>query len=114
MTGDMGFVGTETKKVCERDGIKVIGYDLMNGFDIRDAAQLAAIINHWKPDRILHLAAIARFSDADADPMLANDTNVIGSINVAAAAGANHRSEENTSELQSQSNLGCRLLLEKK
>lgn len=90
MTGDMGFVGTETKKVCERDGIKVIGYDLMNGFDIRDAAQLAAIINHWKPDRILHLAAIARFSDADADPMLANDTNVIGSINVAAAAGANH------------------------
>src|SRR3990167_540482 len=90
MTGDMGFVGTETKKVCERDGIKVIGYDLMNVFDIRDAAQLAAIINHWKPDRILHLAAIARFSDADADPMLANDTNVIGSINVAAAAGANH------------------------
>src|SRR2546427_2778353 len=30
------------------------------------------------------------------------------------AAGANPRSEEHTSELQSQSNLVCRLLLEKK
>src|SRR2546430_13034504 len=29
-------------------------------------------------------------------------------------AGADHRSEEHTSELQSQSNLVCRLLLEKK
>src|SRR2546427_12699830 len=31
-----------------------------------------------------------------------------------ALAGASHRSEEHTSELQSQSNLVCRLLLEKK
>src|SRR2546430_6815025 len=30
------------------------------------------------------------------------------------AAGSQHRSEEHTSELQSQSNLVCRLLLEKK
>src|SRR2546430_7237909 len=32
----------------------------------------------------------------------------------AGAARSNHRSEEHTSELQSQSNLVCRLLLEKK
>src|SRR2546430_12487362 len=31
-----------------------------------------------------------------------------------AAVRRGHRSEEHTSELQSQSNLGCRLLLEKK
>ena len=90
MTGDMGFVGTETKKVCEREGIEVIGYDLMNGFDIRDLNQLDAVMDEKKPDRILHLAAIARFADADADPLLANDTNVIGSINVASVASDNH------------------------
>src|SRR2546430_4950168 len=33
---------------------------------------------------------------------------------VAGDAGHDHRSEEHTSELQSQSNLVCRLLLEKK
>src|SRR2546430_6448428 len=36
-----------------------------------------------------------------------------GDINIA-GSGANERSEEHTSELQSQSNLVCRLLLEKK
>src|SRR2546430_14424066 len=36
------------------------------------------------------------------------------SVRVASAAGVGYRSEEHTSELQSQSNLVCRLLLEKK
>src|SRR2546430_7545955 len=35
-------------------------------------------------------------------------------FHAAQAGGANKRSEEHTSELQSQSNLVCRLLLEKK
>src|SRR2546427_4461987 len=38
----------------------------------------------------------------------------IGSVGEITAASANARSEEHTSELQSQSNLVCRLLLEKK
>src|SRR5688572_31805346 len=37
-----------------------------------------------------------------------------GKDSVELAAGTIHRSEEHTSELQSQSNLVCRLLLEKK
>src|SRR5438270_5214034 len=47
---------------------------------------------------------------APAPPILEFDAagNLIG------GAGAQHRSEEHTSELQSQSNLVCRLLLEKK
>ena len=90
MTGDMGFVGTETKKVCERERIEVIGYDLMNGFDIRDEIQLAEVVKWNKPDRILHLAAIARFADADNDPLLAHETNVMGSMNVASIADTNH------------------------
>jgi nucleoside-diphosphate-sugar epimerase len=43
-----------------------------------------------RPDRILHLAAIARFADADANPMLAHETNVLGTKNVAAVATRLH------------------------
>src|SRR5256886_10930493 len=40
--------------------------------------------------------------------------DVVGFRDVVQRRGAVHRSEEHTSELQSQSNLVCRLLLEKK
>src|SRR2546430_12015656 len=39
---------------------------------------------------------------------------VFSGVSFVVAAGAKRRSEEHTSELQSQSNLVCRLLLEKK
>lgn len=80
ITGDRGFVGTETKKLLSEH--EVIGYDIMDGFDIRDATQLEGVVKTTQPDRILHLAAVARFADADKDSKLANDTNVIGTANV--------------------------------
>jgi nucleoside-diphosphate-sugar epimerase len=107
ITGDKGFVGSETRRFIESmetpvqlSGLtsytsaskahvkdhEIIGYDLMDGFDIRDAAQLDSVISAEKPDRILHLAAIARFADADADPQLAFETNVMGTRNVAKVA----------------------------
>lgn len=110
ITGNRGFVGSETQKLLESvqkkvetgdmnygkpvliDGPahQVIGYDLMDGFDIRDAQQLDAVVSQEKPDRILHLAAVARFSDADKDPKLAHDTNVLGTMNVAYVAKKHH------------------------
>src|SRR5438270_10664108 len=51
-------------------------------------------------------------SEVDADQVA---THVLPSCNqLPSTAGPNLRSEEHTSELQSQSNLVCRLLLEKK
>lgn len=90
ITGNRGFVGTETQKLLEAEGHEVVGYDLMDGFDIRDRAQLDRVINRAVPDRILHLAAIARFADADANPMLTHTTNVLGTKNVADAAEEYH------------------------
>lgn len=90
ITGHLGFVGTETKKYIEKQGHQVIGYDLMNGQDIRDIEQLEAAIKYYNPDRILHLAAIARFADADKDPQLAFETNVIGTKNIAHLAKKYH------------------------
>ncbi len=106
ITGNRGFVGTETKRLLKQyhylmgevthiDDIpekkfnvlthpayEVIGFDIMDGCDVRDYPQLEKFIEENKPDRVLHLAAIARFSDADADPKLAFETNVMGTRNV--------------------------------
>jgi len=92
ITGDRGFVGVETKKYIEKHhkDWTVIGYDIMDGYDIRDPKQLDAVVSATNPDRILHLAAIARFSEADANPKLAHDTNVMGTMNVAAVASKYH------------------------
>lgn len=80
ITGDKGFVGTETKKLLTN--CDVIGYDLLDGLDIRDKSQFYEFCLEHKPDRVLHLAAIARFSDADKDPKLTFETNQLGTKNV--------------------------------
>lgn len=89
ITGDKGFVGTETKKYIG-DKAEIVGYDIMDGYDIRDAQQLEAVVQATKPDRILHLAAIARFAEADKNPRLAFETNYLGTRNVALVAGKHH------------------------
>ena len=96
ITGDQGFVGTATKRFIDpkfddwenfhHGPHQIIGFDAMCGQDIRDAHAFGTFVQQHKPDRILHLAAIARFSDADADPLLAHETNVIGTRNVAQVA----------------------------
>lgn len=90
ITGNLGFVGSATQKLLESRGHEVVGFDIMEGRDIRDGRQLASVVQSEKPDRILHLAAIARFADADANPKLANETNVFGTKNVAEVAEQFH------------------------
>lgn len=90
VTGSEGFVGKGTVEELKKRGHEVFGYDLMLGYDIRDHAQLLEVCQQWKPDRILHLAAIARFADCDNDPVLANETNIGGTINVVSVARKLH------------------------
>ena len=90
ITGNKGFVGTETQRLLEEKGHTVIGYDLMDGYDIRDGEQLEGAVIDTEPDRILHLAAIARFAEADKDPKLAYETNIVGTKNVADVAKRQH------------------------
>mgnify|MGYP003393022255 CR=1 FL=1 len=90
LTGNLGFVGSETQRLLEKEAHTVIGFDLMDGFDIRDSSEVEKVILREEPDRILHLAAIARFSDADKDPKLAFETNVVGTSNIAYMAKKYH------------------------
>lgn len=103
ITGDKGFVGTETGNYIASKAIEgqdkqsllvpryeVFGFDLMDGRDIRDINQLDELVRDGKIERILHLAAIARFSEADADPVRAHSTNVTGTYNVSKVASKYH------------------------
>ena len=90
VTGNLGFVGTETTKSFQANKVDVIGYDIMSNQDIRDGVRLETCIQQTRPDRILHLAAVARFADADKNPHLAHETNVIGTMNVSRLAAKYH------------------------
>jgi UDP-N-acetylglucosamine 4-epimerase len=81
-TGNLGFVGSETTKLLEKEGHEIIGYDIMNGKDIRNYQKFYNICYNTRPDRILHLAAIARFAEADSNPIITHETNVLGTQNV--------------------------------
>lgn len=89
-TGSGGFVGSATKLELQAAGHEVVSFDLMSGFDIRDEEQLFEVCETEKPDRILHLAAIARFAEADKDPKLCYEINVEGTKNVANVAKTLH------------------------
>lgn len=90
ITGDLGFVGTATKGLFDKKEIGYRGFDIMDAEDIRDLDFLRNFLRRFmvanKPGRILHLAAVARFSDADKDPILTHETNVLGTQNVVQAA----------------------------
>lgn len=90
ITGNKGFVGSATEKLLIKEGHVVYGFDIMFGGDIRDYNQFDRVCEEVKPDRILHLAAIARFAEADKDPQLAHETNVSGTVNVVLVARRQH------------------------
>jgi UDP-glucose 4-epimerase len=91
ITGAGGFVGSETTKVLMEQGQSVVPFDIMNsGQDIRSVDTLELAVEMYHPERILHLAAIARFAEADVDPIRAIETNVIGTMNVVRVANKYH------------------------
>ncbi len=89
VTGSEGFVGKETCELLRKNGHEIIHCDLMLGGDIRDKELLKKIRENGV-QRILHLAAIARFADADRDPKLAVETNVLGTKNIVEIAKKLH------------------------
>ena len=88
VTGARGFIGNETVKLLGRN--HTVSFDLMDGRDARDKEQLRERIAYFEVDRILHLAAIARFEDANRNPVLAWEINVGGTKNVVDVAKEQH------------------------
>ena len=80
LTGGSGFVGSHTIKALKEKGYEVLNYDIAEGYDLLNYEQLKSVID--KGDKVLHEAAIARFADADKDPLLTYQVNVKGTENV--------------------------------
>lgn len=85
VTGSSGFVGRATVPALRALGHQVATFDIADGQDLTDRGEVMEFAS-FGPDAILHLAAIARFAEADADPLLALNVNVRGTENVVALA----------------------------
>ena len=91
VTGSEGFVGKETMKFLEAQGVHCVGFDVMNGWqDLGDPSTIEQAITANQINRILHLAAIARFADADRDPLKAFEVNCLGTANISRIASKYH------------------------
>ncbi len=85
ITGNRGFVGAATQRMLEARGHEVIGFDIADGCSVL-TMEIMRVVKAHQPDRILHLAAVARFADADKDPVTAFEVNTQGTKNVAECA----------------------------
>jgi len=90
VTGAAGFIGRHTVKELDRRGYSVDALDIaesrfeepkrINYVNCDVTEDLSNNIE--KGDKILHLAAIARFDSAETDPNLALKVNVLGTLNI--------------------------------
>ncbi|MBI4576890.1 MAG: NAD(P)-dependent oxidoreductase [Planctomycetes bacterium] len=93
ITGSESFIGTELRRLCRSRGIEPLGIDAAPSgdpghvtLDVRSQAIDEAIPRG--ADALVHLAAVSREADCLADPRLAFDVNVGGTLNVIRAARA--------------------------
>lgn len=83
ITGNEGFIGSHLTKALDAKGIKWVGYDLVDGNDIRDLVNLDKAFDLYQPSTVIHMAALAGARRGEEYPQEYFDTNVIGTINVA-------------------------------
>ena len=106
ITGGAGFIGSAVAKKLMDRGYKVVLLDNFNDYynprlkhdrikkflkghkfklykgDIRDYKLLEKIFRKEKPDKIIHLAAMAGVRSSLSNPKLYADVNIMGSINL--------------------------------
>lgn len=81
VTGSAGLIGREVEQLLRSEGHKVVGFDAVNGDDVRDAPKLFAAMRGC--DAVVHGAAVL---DEDSPDLMA--VNLAGTWNVLAAAEA--------------------------
>lgn len=78
ITGDKGFVGSHLTKRLEN----YVGYDLVDGFDLRDAYQLESVFENHQIDTVIHMGALAGVRKSKLFPLDYIETNIRGTLNV--------------------------------
>lgn len=99
ITGGAGFIGTEiSKRLCENNEVLIydsldrnaLKYSNLNSNDrvklhkgnILDYNELSNVIKEYKPNIVLHLAAIAGISNVAQKPVLTMQVNMIGTYHL--------------------------------
>lgn len=91
VTGGAGYIGSHACKALARSGWHPVSYDdlslghralvkwgpLEEG-DIRDRARLDAVFARWRPQAVLHFAALSQVGASVRQPALYRDVNVAG------------------------------------
>ena len=99
--GGAGYIGSHTAKQLARSGRRVVVVDdLSNGHewavqwgplergDIGDRAFMARVFAAYRPDAVLHFAALIDVADSVADPARYFDSNLVKSLRLFDAAAA--------------------------
>lgn len=87
ITGATGFLGTAMQERVP-PGIEPVAMGFSRGersLDVTDQAAVGRALDRFRPDAVVHLAAVSVTADADADPTRADSVNVAGSLIVARA-----------------------------
>jgi UDP-glucose 4-epimerase len=92
VTGSAGFIGTAALEYLSGQGHQVRGFDIVGSRpgergDVGDPASVARAFRRFSPDAVLHLGAYASVPGCEADPSRCLRTNVLGTLNIARAAG---------------------------
>ncbi len=106
ITGGAGFIGSHLSRQLIKEGNNIINIDNFCNFydpqikeenikellnnssyklyraDIRDTSKLKEIFDSNKIDAVIHIAAMAGVRPSIIDPLLYNDVNVIGTLNI--------------------------------
>lgn len=89
VTGGSGFVGTHLIKALESSGHQTYNIDIVSRekpIDITDPSELSKVFSRFRPDVVVHLAALASIPFCEAHPESAYKTNVLGTLYVAKSA----------------------------
>jgi len=81
VTGANGMLGTALVPVLQKRH-EVWGIDAQD-CDIRDARAVAAVLRARNPEMVVHLAAYTNVDGCEANPQLAEETNALGTRNIA-------------------------------
>lgn len=82
VTGDKGFVGKHLTKLLDKLELPWIGYDILDGYDTRDAHNLEYIFDCNQIRYVIHLAARAGVRRGQSHPEEYISTNILGTQNV--------------------------------
>jgi UDP-glucose-4-epimerase GalE len=102
VTGGAGYIGSFVCRALHRSGLVPITYDNLSrgtaanvrwgpleAGDITDATRLEAVFQRYRPEAVVHLAALAYVGESIADPGLYYRNNVTGGIRLFEVMHAN-------------------------